>query len=38
MVVVVEEKCPTPYKKGGGIVRARGNVLGDYVRGEKCPK
>jgi len=30
MVVVVVGKCPTPCKKGGGIVRA-GEMSGGYV-------
>jgi len=30
MVVVVVGKCPTPCKKGGGIVRA-GKMSGGYV-------
>jgi len=39
MVVVQWGKCPTPRKKGRGIVRylnIRGNVSGGYAQGE-CP-
>ena len=35
-MVVVEGGCPSPCKKGGGIVPGElsGNVSGEYVQGE----